>query len=146
VGFSVFGREYINSHIDLFKWVKKGLPVFVHDGSLYEFNWLETANVVHIWSCLCGLYELVCRASLRLYCNWSSSRGDSVDERVNHCSYNCEPLSIKSLNPLLYCWLFLKWDLVDVFIFFLFMYGYMLCDSVYELYLICREVVPGCLK
>jgi len=97
--------------------VKKGLLVFVHDGSLYEFNWLETANVVHIWSCLCGLYELVCRASLRLYCNWSSSRGDSVDERVNHCSYNCEPLSIKFLNPLLYCWLYLKWDLVDVFIF-----------------------------
>ena len=23
MGFSVFGREYINSHIDLFKWVKK---------------------------------------------------------------------------------------------------------------------------
>ena len=85
------------------------------------------ASVVHFWSCLCGFHQLICGTSLCLYCDWSSSWGDPMDEWVDHCTPDCEFVLLITKNRRLSD--IIDLDGVSKLLFFSFVSGYVCWNS-----------------
>ena len=73
------------------------------NGFWNQYCCFKIANVIHLRPCLRGLHELICGTSLWLYCPWPSSWGESVDERVYHCSFDCKSSLTLSLFAISCC-------------------------------------------